>query len=104
MTTGTGDVRLERTVGKILRVGVAACTVCLALGLLLSSVGQRSNLGHALITVGLWILMGTPVARVAASVAEFAAERDWRFVILSSVVLLEICGSIVAALFFRRHA
>jgi uncharacterized membrane protein len=47
--------------------------------------------------------MGTPIARVAASVAEYAAERDWRFVILTSVVLLEICGSIVAALLFHRH-
>jgi len=103
MTIGPGDVRLERTVGKILRVGVAACTVCLVSGLLLSFVGQRSNAGNALITVGLWILMGTPIARVAASVAEYAAERDWRFVILTSVVLLEICGSIVAALLFHRH-
>ena len=103
MTARPGDVRIERTVGTILRVGVAACTMCLSLGLLLSFVGQRSNAGNVLITVGLWILIGTPIARVAASVAEYASERDWRFVILTSVVLLEICGSIAAALLFHRH-
>jgi uncharacterized membrane protein len=56
-----------------------------------------------LMNAGLMILMATPVARVAASVAEYARERDWTFVVLTSIVLLELCGGIIAALVFHRR-
>jgi uncharacterized membrane protein len=103
METGARDVRLERIVGTTLRVGVRASTICLIAGLLLSLLVPQFSGGPTLMTVGLLILMSTPVARVVASVIEYAAERDWLFVVLTSLVLLEICAAVVAALVLRRH-
>jgi uncharacterized membrane protein len=42
--------------------------------------------------------MATPVARVAVSIAEFARQRDWRFVIYACIVFALLIGSSVAAL------
>lgn len=41
----------------------------------------------ALIQAGVLALILTPVLRVAATVVLFAAERDWRFVAITSAVL-----------------
>jgi uncharacterized membrane protein len=103
MPTGTGDARLERVIGNILRVGVAASTACLVIGLLLSLFQQPSSAGPTLMTVGLLILMATPAARVGASIVGYAMERDWLFVVLTSLVFLEICAGVVTALVFRRR-
>jgi uncharacterized membrane protein len=59
--------------------------------------------GSPLMTIGLMILMATPVTRVAASVVEYAVERDWLFVALTSLVLLEIIAGVIAALVFHRR-
>ena len=99
----TEDARLEGIIRRILRVGVATSSVFLAAGLSLSFASQQSALAATLMTVGLLILMGTPVTRVAASVIEYAVERDWLFVALTSLVFVEICGGIVAALVFHRR-
>jgi uncharacterized membrane protein len=42
--------------------------------------------------------MATPVGRVVISVSEYAFERDWAFVGLTTIVLLELVGSLLAAL------
>lgn len=52
---------------------------------ILHSAAQLHELG--LIQLGLLILIFTPVARVAFSVAVFAAERDRLYVVLTLVVL-----------------
>jgi uncharacterized membrane protein len=46
--------------------------------------------------------MFTPILRVITAVFGFAAERDWRFVIVSSVVLFMLVGEIVYSVFMRR--
>ena len=53
-------------------------------------------------TVGLVTLMATPVARVAASIADYALQREWTFAFLTFIVMLELCASVMAALFFNR--
>jgi uncharacterized membrane protein len=103
MATDTADARLERVVGRVLRVGVRASTACLVIGLVLSLFLHPSSAGSTLMTVGLLILMATPVARVAASIAEYASERDWLFVALTTLVLLEIGAGVVTALVFHRR-
>jgi uncharacterized membrane protein len=40
---------------------------------------------------------------VAASVVEYAVERDWLFVVLTTIVLLEIAAGVIAALVFHRR-
>jgi uncharacterized membrane protein YfcA/uncharacterized membrane protein len=49
---------------------------------------------QAVITLGLLLLIATPVLRVAVSVAAFAVERDRRFVVITLLVLLILLFSI----------
>jgi len=49
------------------------------------------------LTTAIAILLATPAARVVISVAEYARERDWLFVALTSIVLLTLAGSIAVA-------
>jgi uncharacterized membrane protein YfcA/uncharacterized membrane protein len=49
---------------------------------------------QAVITLGLLLLIATPVVRVAASIVTFAVEHDWRFVIITTLVLLLLLFSI----------
>ena len=96
------DAKLEEIIRWILLVGVTTSSVFLAVGLAWSFAAPGATAAE-LITVGLMILMATPVSRVVASVVEYAVERDWLFVALTSIVLLEIVAGVIAALVFHRR-
>jgi uncharacterized membrane protein len=49
--------------------------------------GVREVRGQAIITLGLLLLIATPVARVAVSIAVFVIERDRLYVVITTVVL-----------------
>ncbi|HEU0027653.1 MAG TPA: TSUP family transporter [Ktedonobacterales bacterium] len=51
---------------------------------------------EAIITLGLLILLATPVARVAVSIIAFALERDWIYVGITALVLMLLLASILA--------
>ena len=87
------DSRLDRAVGRVLNVGVTASSACLAIGLALSMSAGTAGAARLLLNAGLVILMATPVGRVVVSVSEYAFERDWAFVLLTTIVLLEL-GSV----------
>jgi uncharacterized membrane protein len=89
--------RLEHAVGRVLRVGMATSSAFLAVGLGLSLSVPAAAAGPVLLRAGLVILMATPVGRVAVSVGEYARQRDWLFVLLTSIVLIELLASVVAA-------
>ena len=91
------DSRLEESVGRVLRVGVVTSAVCLVAGLGLSTFAGAGRMAHRLLDVGLIILMATPVGRVVISVVEYVIERDWWFVLLTTIVLLEVLAGVVAA-------
>jgi uncharacterized membrane protein len=93
--------RLEREIGRVLRTGVTVSSVCLSIGLALSLLGLTGRTDRLLLDAGLIVLLGTPVARVAISVIEYVLERDWMFVVLTSIVLAELLTSVVAAILFR---
>jgi uncharacterized membrane protein len=97
------DAKLEEIIRTILRVGVAASSSFLAIGLAWSFASPGSSIAATLMTIGLFILLGTPISRVAASVVEYAADRDWLFVVLTAIVLLEIAAGVIAALVFHRR-
>jgi uncharacterized membrane protein len=97
------DARIERVVGLVLRGGVGTSSVLLSAGLLLSFVAHGWIGGAILMTAGLLVLMGTPAARVVASIVEYAWARDWLFVVLTGLVLLEICGGVIAALVYHQR-
>ena len=94
-------IRLERTIGLVLRVGVTASSIALAAGLILALLEAPG--AQWLLRIGILTLLGTPVARVMASIAEYVAERDWRFVALTAIVLIELLASAVAALVFNTR-
>jgi len=98
MTTAPDTGRLERVLGVVLRAGALTSTALLAAGLLVAMAAPALALGHGLTSVGLIILIATPVARVVVSVADFAAQRDWLFLVLTGAVLLVLCGSLLVAL------
>ena len=62
-----------------------------------------SSLAELLLNVGVIVLLVTPVVRVLVSIADYTSERDWGFVMLTAVVLVELAASAVAALMFNRR-
>jgi uncharacterized membrane protein len=91
------DSKMEDAIGRLLRIGVTTSSVCLAIGLALLLTAGSSRAANLLLNIGLVILMATPVGRVVISVGEYALERDWFFVAMTSIVLLELLASVVAA-------
>jgi uncharacterized membrane protein len=57
--------------------------------------GVREGRGQSIVMLGVLVLIATPVARVAASVALFAAEHDRVYVAITAVVLLLLILSFV---------
>ncbi|MDA8410748.1 MAG: DUF1634 domain-containing protein [Treponema sp.] len=47
----------------------------------------------SVITLGLLLMIITPVTRVAVSIIAFAMERDWRYVGITTVVLIVLLVS-----------
>jgi uncharacterized membrane protein len=43
--------------------------------------------GRAIVTLGLLVLIATPVLRVAASVVLFAMQKDWTYTLITAIVL-----------------
>ena len=50
--------------------------------------GLRDFRGQSIVVLGLLMLIATPVLRVAVSLAEFAREKDWSYVLITSIVLI----------------
>jgi uncharacterized membrane protein len=96
-------MKLERAIAIVLRVGVTISSACLALGLIASIVTGQSELSRILLHAGLVVLFATPVARVVVSILQYVRERDWTFAALTTIVLVELLASAVAALVFNRR-
>jgi uncharacterized membrane protein len=90
--------RLEQILGRLLGIGVKASSVCLAAGLLVTFAGGSQTMARTLLTVGIVVLLATPVARVGASTVGYASRRDWLFVTLTLIVFGELLATIIAAL------
>ena len=88
---------LEFMIGRVLRIGVGASSVLLAAGLLLALLGGADRVVRIVLAAAMVILLATPAARVAISVVEYVREQDWLFVALTSIVLLTLAASVVAA-------
>jgi uncharacterized membrane protein len=88
--------RLEIHLGRLLLAGVLVSSLCLALGLILTVVKAHS--GDTMLTVGLMLLMATPILRVAVSLVEYVRMRDWFFVATTLFVLAVLAGTVIAAL------
>jgi len=88
---------LEQQLGKLLFAGVTLSTLAMAAGLLTVLVAGAGVVATHLLTLGVVLLIGTPVARVVVSSVACARRRDWTFLLLTLVVLGELTASFVAA-------
>ncbi len=57
-----------------------------SLSAVISGVAQGD--ARSVIVLGLLVLLMTPVLRVAVSIVAFALEDDWRYVVITSIVLI----------------
>ena len=94
---------MERAIGLVLRAGVVASSICLALGLAMALATGEQGLAPVLLHTGVILLLITPVARVIVSIGQFASARDWTFMGLTIVVLIELMASAAAALVFNKR-
>ena len=108
------DEHLELWLGTLLRAGVVLASTVVVAGAVLYVArhgfeqplyhvfrGEPSDLrtfhgilsdamggqGRGIIQAGLLLLIATPVMRVVVSVGVFALQRDWRYVLITLVVL-----------------
>lgn len=111
---------VEKAVSVVLRTGVvvSAVIICLGLALLVAkgrltsemridaALAYPSSLRALLagllvldpasvLALGLVALIATPFARVAVSIVAFAIERDWRYVVITSLVLAVLVMGLV---------
>jgi uncharacterized membrane protein len=118
------DDQLEQVMAKLLRAGVILAAACVFAGGVRYLVhysrmapdyrvfrGEPADLrqvkqivrdalswhARGLIQLGLLLLIATPVARVAFSVAAFAAERDWLYVGVTLIVLAILVYSLTGS-------
>jgi uncharacterized membrane protein len=89
--------RTEARIGRLLTLGTRVSTTLLAVGLMLSLLMPSSSAARGLLTLGLVALMATPIARVGATVIGFLAQRDWWFVLYTSIVFALLLASVAAA-------
>ena len=94
-------VRLEVRLGHLLVTGVIASATLLATGLGLWLSGSHTTAAAWLLNAGLIALMATPILRVCVSFAEYVAMKQWFFVGVTVLVLLELTVTVVVAL--SRH-
>ena len=112
----------ERWTSRVLRLGVWVSASLMILGLVIATifpsfivpVSTNPSLGNlaerifsttfdpiTLMFAGLVMLMFTPVLRVITAVVGFALERDWRFVVVSSLVFLMLLVEILYSIFLK---
>ena len=92
------DRRMDEMIGYLLRAGVliAAALVLAGGAWYLASGGPAGDpRAPKLIWGGLLVLVATPVARVAFSLAAFALQRDRAYVVITSIVLAVLVYSLV---------
>jgi uncharacterized membrane protein len=109
----------ELIISNVLRGGVLLSAAVISVGSFLFYIHYFSVAGHtvdtavfphslasvarglvqgdpvAIIVLGLLLLLATPVVRVAVSIVAFGLERDWRYVVISTIVLLILLISFV---------
>ena len=97
MRTADRDLRFEEIVGRVLTIGITASSICLGAGLLVSAAGFE-RIGGGLLSTGLLMLMATPAARIAIAAIVYARQREWLFVGLTLLVIVELAASVLLAL------
>jgi uncharacterized membrane protein len=98
MNEENGIARLERGLGRLFVAGLTLSATALVCGLALFLRAPDAALAPRFLSVGLVILMATPLMRVLFSVVEYARMRDWFFVVVTAVVLVQLTLTMIFAL------
>ncbi len=102
----------NRVVHYLLIIGLVVSVVCILSGLVIALANQQPvphsmvPLGEIVsrlvnfeaagfITLGLLVLIATPVMRVILSAVTFIVEKDWRFTGITLIVLATVLVSII---------
>ena len=103
-------------IAAVLRIGSISSTVVMAFGTVLALIkggaptaSRIFSPGELILKVwvldpravtqfGIFLLLLTPVVRIAAAVMTFGLERDGKYVLISASVFLIVLGSIVFAM------
>lgn len=88
---------VERHLGRLLTAGVAVSALLLGCGLLAVVVRPNGTAAGPLLAAGLLVLMATPMLRVVVSIAEYVRMREWFFVVIALVVLIELSAGVIFA-------
>ena len=120
----SNDIRheAERWTGRVLRIGVWVSASFMTAGLLTAAIDSSTIIAFSsnptlnnvvmqmfsgsfdpvtLMFAGLVFLMFTPILRVITAIYGFSRERDWHFVVVSSVVFILLAGEIMYSLFLK---
>jgi uncharacterized membrane protein len=97
-TANEALLRLEMRLGRLLQTGVISSAVCLAAGLLYWMMRGASPASDTALTVGLILLMATPIVRVLVSLIAYIRMRDWFFVATTVMVFVLLAVTIALAL------
>jgi uncharacterized membrane protein len=89
--------RLERNLGRLLQAGVFSSAACLAVGLSAWMIGGPSRAATLALTIGLVILMATPILRVVVSLVAYVRMRDWFFVTTTITVFVLLAVTVTLA-------
>jgi uncharacterized membrane protein len=104
---------LNHVVHRMLIVGLVLSTITLFAGLALSAVshrplplsvsgfrqlfsGLKTGSPSSILSLGILLLIATPVLRVLGSLVEFLGKRDWRYATITFVVLVILAISVLA--------
>ena len=105
--------RLNELVHRALIAGLALSTVILLGGLTLSAVtrqplpgrvagfgqivaGLKTGSPAGFLSLGILLLIATPILRILGSLIEFIGKRDWRYALVTILVLLILGASFIA--------
>jgi len=80
--------RLELGLGRLLQAGVLTSAACLAVGLVGWFAAGETAWSTSALTIGLIILMATPILRVIVSLVAYVRMRDWFFVMTIHTVFV----------------
>ena len=97
-TSDEALLNLELTLGRVLQAGVIASAIFLAIGLIAWMTRGASGLSNGALTLGLIVLMATPILRVAVSLVVYIRLRDWFFVGTTVMVFVLLAVTVGLAL------
>ena len=88
-------MRLYENTAAALRYGIVAGIIVIAIGLMVSSFDTVYE--DRILWFGILILLATPLFGIVVSLISLAAEKDWKWVSVASVLLAIIASGVVVA-------